>query len=209
MVYVLDADTAGNRETLTLDDLSGMEWVASSGGRARDVLPKPAELVMSQSELMGFEPRVVVPVESFLAVPALIAGTARVALVHRDIATRASESLPLRIFDCPFEAMPVIQCAWWHPMCAWWHPMNHSDRGINGFGRACRRRPPASRTAAGRVSHPSDGLGTSNASIAMIVRSVFPTAQGGGSVSGNHVTHLWSPRCIHSRSRPTRPQSSR
>ena len=66
----------------------------------------------------GIEPRVQVSVDSFQLLPAMVAGTRRVAMIHALLAARLGlgPGSGLRLLDCPFDAVPVQEALWWHPV---------------------------------------------------------------------------------------------
>ena len=100
---------------LTMEDLTRRTWVVTAGGQrgatARGTIP-----VLRQLELLGVRPRIAVTAESFLAVPMLVAGTDRLAVVQRRLAERLAATLALRLLPLPFEAVPLVEAAWWHPV---------------------------------------------------------------------------------------------
>ena len=53
--------------------------------------------------------------ESFLALPWLIEGTDRIALVQSQLADRLTRVGEVRALDCPYDAMPITEALWWHP----------------------------------------------------------------------------------------------
>jgi hypothetical protein len=63
-------------------------------------------------------------VDSFYALPSMVAGTRRVAMVHALLAARLGLGLGggpgsgggIRVLDCPFDAVPVREALWWHPV---------------------------------------------------------------------------------------------
>jgi len=55
-------------------------------------------------------------VENFLALPLLIVGTDRLALIQQRLAQRLSGFADIRIMSCPYDAMPIVEAMWWHPM---------------------------------------------------------------------------------------------
>ncbi len=68
-----------------------------------------------QMRTLGIEPHVQVVTENFLTVPGLVAGTGRVALLQRRLVDRIPAGL-VRALPCPFDAGPLVEAAWWHPM---------------------------------------------------------------------------------------------
>ena len=109
-VCVVAADNPLADRGLTTEDLEALPWVATYHGQTAST---PAA---RQMRMLGIEPHVQVVNESFLTVPALIAGSDRVALLQR----RLIDLLPLdsgvRALPCPFEVSPLIEAMWWHPV---------------------------------------------------------------------------------------------
>ncbi len=66
--------------------------------------------------MLGVEPRVQVSVDSFQLLPAMVAGTRRIAMVHALLAERLGRDSGIRVLECPFEAVPVHEAMWWHPV---------------------------------------------------------------------------------------------
>jgi DNA-binding transcriptional LysR family regulator len=66
--------------------------------------------------MVGIEPRVVAVSESFLALPFLVAGTDRFALVQQRLAARLYAAADVRILPCPFPVTPLVEALWWHPV---------------------------------------------------------------------------------------------
>jgi len=104
---------AGNTtisDVLTMDDLRRLPWIVTyhrttaSGDPAR------------QLNALGVEPRIDLVVENFLALPLLIVGTDRLALIQQRLAQRLSGFADIRIMSCPYDAMPIVEAMWWHPM---------------------------------------------------------------------------------------------
>lgn len=106
-VLVAEAnDEVGDR--LTMDHLGRLPWVTYQ--RTYDA---PAARQLS---MLGVEPRVEVSVDSFQLLPFLIAGTRRVALVQRRLAERLRGVAAVRVMDAPYEAVPLREALWWHPV---------------------------------------------------------------------------------------------
>ena len=69
--------------------------------------------------------RVEVIAPSFSAVGGLLVGTNRIATIHRLLAVRMAQFLPLKIMELPFEMPPIRECAQWSsrsandPAIAW------------------------------------------------------------------------------------------
>jgi DNA-binding transcriptional LysR family regulator len=109
-VCLVSADNTAVGNELTIDQLRVMPWVASYHG------PTAATPASRQMRLMGIEPRVQVVTENFLTVPALVAGTTRVALLQRRLADAIPAALGVRALPCPFDVGPLVEAIWWHPM---------------------------------------------------------------------------------------------
>jgi len=97
-------------ERLTLDDLSQLPWA---------VYQRPYDApVNRQLSMLGIDPRVEVSVQSFQLLPALVAGTRRVALIQERLARQLHSTVAVRVLPCPFDAVPVREALWWHPLHA-------------------------------------------------------------------------------------------
>ncbi|OXM64063.1 LysR family transcriptional regulator [Amycolatopsis vastitatis] len=104
---------AGNTdvgESLTVGQLETMPWVVTYHG------PTASTPAARQMRMLGIEPHVQVVTETFLTVPGLVAGTNRVALLQRRLADGIPDALGVRALPCPFEATPLVEAMWWHPM---------------------------------------------------------------------------------------------
>ncbi|TMR37922.1 LysR family transcriptional regulator [Nonomuraea zeae] len=95
-------------ERVTLDDLARLPWVVYQ--RTFDA-PVTRQLTM-----LGLEPHVEVSVQNFQLLPSLVAGTRRVALVQQRLAHLLRDLAPVRALPCPFEAVPLQEALWWHPV---------------------------------------------------------------------------------------------
>ena len=103
-----DNDQVGER--LTMAQLAELPWAMSYHG------PTAFTPAGRQLQMLGVEPKVQVVVESFLALPFVVAGTDRVALVQSRLAPRLVAGGGVRVLPCPFDAVPLIEALWWHPM---------------------------------------------------------------------------------------------
>jgi len=95
-------------EKITLGQLAELPWVTYL--RAHDAP------VARQLSMLGVEPRVQVSVDNFQLLPAMVADSRRVAMVQGLLAERLGQQAGIRILDCPFEAVPVREAMWWHPV---------------------------------------------------------------------------------------------
>lgn len=99
-------DEVGDR--LTMEDLARLPWVIYQ--RTYDA---PAARQLS---MLGIDPHVEVSVDSFQLLPFLVARTRRIALVQRRLAERLSGVAAVRIMEPPYEAVPLQEALWWHPV---------------------------------------------------------------------------------------------
>lgn len=108
-VCVVSRDNETVGEELTLEALSRLPWLVTFH------LPTAFTPAARQLRMMGVEPQVQVVVDSFLAVPFLVAGTSQVAVLQRKLASRLADAAGVRVLPCPWEVVPVKEAFWWHP----------------------------------------------------------------------------------------------
>jgi DNA-binding transcriptional LysR family regulator len=109
-VLVVSADNAEVGEALTVEQLRTMPWVATYHG------PTASTPAARQMRMLGIEPRVQVVTESFLTVPGLVAGSDRIALLQERLVQRLPLSAGVRALPPPFDAGPLVEAMWWHPV---------------------------------------------------------------------------------------------
>lgn len=63
----------------------------------------------------GLEPQVQSITEHFLAVPSLVAGSQRVALLPHRLAVCLRLEPAIRVLACPLDVPPLVEAMWWHP----------------------------------------------------------------------------------------------
>ena len=108
-VVLVAEDNPEVGEELTLDALARLPWAAYQ--RMHDT-PATRQLTM-----LGVEPLVQVSCDSFHLLPALVAGTRRVALIPYLLASRIVPGTGgVRIMETPYEAVPLRGALWWHPV---------------------------------------------------------------------------------------------
>ncbi|MFC9502842.1 LysR family transcriptional regulator [Streptomyces sp. NPDC057002] len=107
-VFLVAEDNAEVGDHLTREDLARLPWVTYQ--RVYDAPP------VHQLGLLGIEPNVEISVDSFQVLPFLVAGTHRIALAQRRLAERLRASAPVRIMPAPYEAAPLREALWWHPV---------------------------------------------------------------------------------------------
>ena len=64
--------------------------------------------------IIEVEPRIDVVTPNFLALPALLAGSDRIALVQESLATVMARAGGLRIMEAPFPVVPLREAFWWN-----------------------------------------------------------------------------------------------
>ncbi|GIH95171.1 LysR family transcriptional regulator [Planobispora siamensis] len=107
-VCLVSADHPDIGERITMEDLARLPWAVY-----RRFFDAP---VTRQLGTLGLEPRVEVSVQYFSLLPNLVAGTRRVTLVQRRLARMLQGIAPVRVLPCPFEAVPLQEALWWHPV---------------------------------------------------------------------------------------------
>ena len=97
-------------ESITLNQLGELPWAAY-----QRVYDAP---VTRQLSMLGIEPRVQVLVDGFQLLPSMVAGTRRVAMIQALLAEQLGlgPGSGIRLLDCPFDAVPVQEALWWHPV---------------------------------------------------------------------------------------------
>ncbi|MFJ8048364.1 LysR family transcriptional regulator [Streptomyces luteogriseus] len=97
-------------DELTLDQLARLPWA---------VYQRPYDTPAArQLSMLGISPRVEVSVQTFQLLPHMVEGTRRIAMIQERLARRAVRSSAVRVLPCPFEAVPVQEALWWHPVHA-------------------------------------------------------------------------------------------
>jgi DNA-binding transcriptional LysR family regulator len=107
---LISADNPDVGDRLSLQQLAGMPWVLT--------YHRGTAFTTAAHELrrQGVELNVRMVSESYALLPAMIIGTGRVALVQRQLGLQLSASGQVRAVPCPFDAAPLIEAMWWHPM---------------------------------------------------------------------------------------------
>lgn len=108
-VVVGSRDNPKLREPLSCESFLTLGHVAVEFGRQR---------VHSFEEIFlrrrGMERRIEVVAPSFLAVPSLLVGSQRVALLQRRLAMQAIRTWPLKMVESPVAVPPIRQAVQWH-----------------------------------------------------------------------------------------------
>ncbi|MGR7027507.1 LysR family transcriptional regulator [Geodermatophilus sp. URMC 62] len=109
-VLLVSADNDEVGESLTVDQLTTMPWVATYHG------PTASTPAARQLRMLGVEPRVSVVTESFLTVPGLVAGSGRIGLLQERLVQLLPVDVGVRALPPPFELGPLVEAMWWHPV---------------------------------------------------------------------------------------------
>lgn len=107
---LVSADNPDVGDHLGMEQLAAMPWVLT--------YHRGTAFTTAAHELrqQGVELNVRMVTESYALLPAVIAGTNRVALVQRQLGLQLSAAGQVRAVPCPFDAAPLIEAMWWHPM---------------------------------------------------------------------------------------------
>ena len=95
-------------------ELAALPWVLAYHRTGTPDSDAPAT---RQLDRLGLRPQVAVRVESYLALPAFVRGTDRIALVQERLARRwtaSGEGRGLRMLPCPGDPAPIVERLWWH-----------------------------------------------------------------------------------------------
>lgn len=128
-------------DRVTLSHLAELPWVMSYQSRSAFTSAQ------RQIQQLGIEPRVEVVVESFQSLPHFIAGTKRIALIQAALAPYALRLGGVRVLPLPFDATPLVNALWWHPVHnhdsehAWMRALFQEAAGIVAADIAAVERP--------------------------------------------------------------------
>jgi DNA-binding transcriptional LysR family regulator len=109
-VCIVAAGHPGIGEKLTMADLERLPMVVTYQ------TPTAYTPAAKQLSMLGVQPQVQLVVESFLALPFLVAAGNGVALIQERLARQLTPAVPIRILPCPFDVASLIDALWWHPM---------------------------------------------------------------------------------------------
>ena len=109
-VVVASTEHPAAKTGLAFEDLAHASWAFSY--QTRTAFTSASR----QLQQLGLEPRLEVVVESFLAVPQFVVGTDRLAMVQRGVARLIERFEGVVVLEPPFEATPLSNALWWHPM---------------------------------------------------------------------------------------------
>lgn len=109
-VGIASADDTRIGAHATMNDLAQRPWVFTY--QSREAFTSASR----QLQQLGIEPRVEAVVESFLALGHFVEGTDRLGIVQSALAPIVERSAAVRTFALPFDATPVLNAMWWHPV---------------------------------------------------------------------------------------------
>jgi DNA-binding transcriptional LysR family regulator len=107
---IVAAENPNVGDRITVEDLASLPWVAAYETATSSTT------VARALRTLGIDPHVQVMLESFLAVPEVVAGTDRVAILPRRLVERLPADAGVRALPCPFDAGPLVHAMWWHPL---------------------------------------------------------------------------------------------
>nr|WP_218221473.1 LysR family transcriptional regulator [Nesterenkonia sp. Act20] len=108
-VVIADPENRLVEEGDVTEALSQATWVATLDGLADWTVPG------GQLRALGVEPRVAMLVESFSALPHVVAGTNRLAVMQEGVATEAEARGTIKILPAPLFEAELLNAVWWHP----------------------------------------------------------------------------------------------
>jgi LysR family transcriptional regulator, nod-box dependent transcriptional activator len=103
------ADNRSVGDVLTVEQAQSLPWVVAFRDSA------VATAAERSLRLQGVELTTALIVDSFLALPHLVAGSSRVALIETRLALRACTQGDVRMVGLPQGTTPLIEAFWWHP----------------------------------------------------------------------------------------------
>jgi len=106
---LVSSDNTEVGDVLTMEQLSRMPWVHTFHSTTAFTA------AARQLQVLGIEPRVKAVVESFLALPFLVAGTDRIGLIQANLVPRLTMAGDVRALPCPYDVVPLVEAMWWHP----------------------------------------------------------------------------------------------
>ena len=109
-ICVVSADNSKVGDEMTMDHLRELPMVMTY------LRPTAFATVVRQLHTMGVHPPAPMVVEDFTAVPFLVSGSNRIALVQERLARRLAPAAGVRLLACPFDPLPLVEAVWWHPL---------------------------------------------------------------------------------------------
>ena len=125
LLYSEDFVVAGWSENATLAEPLSLDTYQKLGHVAVRFGQQTSSYESTAARLRSISRRIEIVAPNFMSVGGLIAGTNRIATIHRLLALRMAEYLPLKLVELPFEMPPVREIAQWStrnandPAIAW------------------------------------------------------------------------------------------
>ena len=113
LLYTEDFVIAGWRDNPLLADAITLETYEQLGHIAVRFGQNTASYEATVARSGSIARRVEVIAPNFMSVGSLLVGTNRIATLHRLLALRMAEYLPLKLMELPFEMLPVREIAQW------------------------------------------------------------------------------------------------
>jgi DNA-binding transcriptional LysR family regulator len=107
---LVSSDNPKVGDALTLELLSELPWVLTYHSATAFTA------AARQLQTLGIETRVQMVVESFLALPFIVAGTDRIGLIQAHLVPRLPMAANVRTLPCPYDVVPLMDAMWWHPI---------------------------------------------------------------------------------------------
>ncbi|MFB7718948.1 MULTISPECIES: LysR family transcriptional regulator [unclassified Nocardia] len=107
-VALVDRDNPIAEHPPTAEQLPGLHWVLGQ------YEPGEPTFMMRRLAERGvlIRPRAVI--DRFVALPLLVAGTDRIAIIQKRLTQAINLPPTLRVIACPFDAGPINEALWWH-----------------------------------------------------------------------------------------------
>lgn len=115
-VAVVDRRNERVAGQLSTADLAAVPWVLTAGDQSGTAGSVGTIPVVRQMQLLGVRLAVTAVVESFTLALLLVEGTDRVTVAPRRLVEQVAGHRSLRVVDLPFDAVPLVEAAWWHPV---------------------------------------------------------------------------------------------
>lgn len=96
--------------SLTMEQAGAMPWVMTYQTRSA------YQSAARQIQQLGVEQHIEVVVESFLSLSHFVRGSNRVGLIQAALAPLALAAGGVKVVSLPFEATPLVNALWWHPV---------------------------------------------------------------------------------------------
>ena len=109
-LIVASADNERAADGVTMELIADSPWVFTYQSRTAFTSAS------RQLQHLGIEPHISAVVESFLTLPLFVAGTDRLGLVQAGLAPIIEASGDVVLHEPPFDATPVKNALWWHPV---------------------------------------------------------------------------------------------